>query len=116
MLVSSPRIESSVAQELHDPLGDVSSPTARDPYSVQILNGAAVPHANEPRRHRTDSVRKALFIDELRRCGVATRAARLASSHSAGSCIQSFRDERLRDREFDARWIAALIISQRLAA
>ena len=87
MLVSSPRIESSVAQELHGPLGDVSSPTARDPYSVQILNGAAVPHANEPRRHRLDSVRKALFIDEVRRCGVATRAARLASSHSAGSCI-----------------------------
>ncbi len=59
--------------------------------------------------------RKRVFIDQLRRHGVISRAARSASPESAGSCVQSFRDELRRDPRFDARWVAVRIISEKPA-
>ena len=55
--------------------------------------------------------RKRVFIDQLRRHGVVSRAARSASPGALGGCVQSFRDELRRDPRFDARWIAVRIIS-----
>ena len=60
--------------------------------------------------------RKRVFIEQLRRDGVATRAALAASPGSLGSCVQSFRDERDRDPRFAARWVAVRIISRQIAA
>jgi hypothetical protein len=52
--------------------------------------------------------RKAAFLAELARCGVATRAAKAASPGATGSGIQTFRDERRRDESFRAAWDAAI--------
>lgn len=52
--------------------------------------------------------RKAAFLAELARCGVATRAAKAASPDAAGSSIQTFRDERRRDVAFSKAWDAAI--------
>jgi hypothetical protein len=64
-----------------------------------------------PRRpkqaHLTDA-RKAAFLVELARCGVATRAAKAASPEAAGSCIQTFRDARRIDSDFARAWDAAI--------
>ncbi len=59
--------------------------------------------------------RKRAFIEQLRRDGVATRAALAASPGALGSCVQSFRDERDRDPRFAARWVAARIVAEQPA-
>jgi len=52
--------------------------------------------------------RKQAFLEALRACGVATRAAKLASPDASGSGIQTFRDERRRDPEFASAWDEAI--------
>src|SRR5690349_5024236 len=52
--------------------------------------------------------RKQAFLEALRACGVATRAAKLASPGASGSGIQTFRDERRRDVEFSKAWDEAV--------
>lgn len=52
--------------------------------------------------------RKALFLSELARHGVAIRAARVASPESLGGALQTFKDERARDDRFRAAWDEAI--------
>ncbi|WP_326525576.1 hypothetical protein [Sphingomonas sp.] len=54
--------------------------------------------------------RKAAFIAELARHGIANRAARAASPHSASAtgCLSTFADERQRDPEFALAWGEAI--------
>lgn len=64
----------------------------------------------KPQRARNlkmDAARKALFLEKLAEYGVAEWAAVEASPGATGSCISSFHDERNRDPQFDADWIAA---------
>ena len=56
--------------------------------------------------------RKRAFIEQLRRDGVVTRAALSASPGAAGTCVQSFADERRRDADFDARWAVVRMIAR----
>ena len=58
------------------------------------------------------SARKRAFLAALRHGGVVTRAARLASPGAAGTCVQSFADERRRDADFDARWAVVRMIAR----
>jgi hypothetical protein len=50
--------------------------------------------------------RKAAFLAELSRHGIATRAARAASPHSESpsGCLSTFKDARANDPEFAAAW------------
>lgn len=52
--------------------------------------------------------RKATFLAELARVGVATRAAKAASPDAIGTGLQTFKDERKRDAEFARQWDDAL--------
>ena len=59
--------------------------------------------------------RKRVFIEQLRRHGVVSRAARSASPGARGAATQSFRDELGRDPRFAVRWFTAALLA-RLAA
>jgi len=48
--------------------------------------------------------RKATFLAELSRHGIAMRAARAASPHSVTGCLSTFADERERDPAFAQAW------------
>jgi hypothetical protein len=50
--------------------------------------------------------RKAAFLAELSRHGIASRAARAASPHtgSPSGCLSTFKDARVNDPEFAAAW------------
>jgi hypothetical protein len=52
--------------------------------------------------------RKAAFLAELARCGVASRAAKAASPNATGTGLATFKDERKRDPEFARAWADAL--------
>jgi hypothetical protein len=52
--------------------------------------------------------RKAAFVAELARHGIAMRAARAASPHTASGALSTFTDERRRDPEFAAQWEEAV--------
>src|SRR3546814_20151837 len=52
--------------------------------------------------------RKAAFLAELARHGIAVRAARAASPQSAQGALSTFKNERQRDPEFAAAWEEAL--------
>lgn len=52
--------------------------------------------------------RKAAFLMELARHGIAVRAARAASPHSSDGAASTFKDERDRDPEFARAWEDAL--------
>src|SRR3546814_11038267 len=52
--------------------------------------------------------RKAAFLAELARHGIAVRAARAASPQSAQGALSTFTNERPRDPEFAAAWEEAL--------
>lgn len=52
--------------------------------------------------------RKQAFLEALRACGVATRAAKIASPNATGSGLSSFKDERARSPEFAQAWAEAL--------
>lgn len=52
--------------------------------------------------------RKAAFIVELARHGIARRAARAASPQSEGGAFSTFKDERQRDPAFAAAWEEAI--------
>lgn len=58
--------------------------------------------------------RKAAFIAELARHGIANRAARAASPHSPSptGCLSTFADERQRDPGFAAAWEEAIDIAR----
>lgn len=58
--------------------------------------------------HPMTPERKAAFIAELARHGIANRAARAASPGSAGGAMTSFKDARERDPAFAAAWVEAL--------
>ncbi len=63
------------------------------------------------RAHRASLTphRKRAFLEALRACGVATRAAREASPNARGaSVVSTFKDERARDSKFAAAWDEAL--------
>ncbi|WP_303718716.1 hypothetical protein [Brevundimonas naejangsanensis] len=55
-------------------------------------------------RHPLSAKRKATFVAELARHGIAMRAARSASPHSNSGALSTFQDERQRDPEFAAAW------------
>lgn len=59
-------------------------------------------------RHPLSADRKAAFIAELARHGIAMRAARSASPHSSTGALSTFQDERLRDADFDRAWEEAV--------
>ena len=59
-------------------------------------------------RHPLSPERKATFIAELSRHGIAMRAARAASPHSPTGCYTTFSDERERDPEFALAWDEAV--------
>lgn len=52
--------------------------------------------------------RKALFLSELARHGIAIRAARVASPESLGGALQTFKDLRKKDPAFSAAWDEAI--------
>lgn len=52
--------------------------------------------------------RKAAFIAELARHGIAMRAARAASPQSSAGALSTFKDERHRDTEFAVAWEEAV--------
>lgn len=52
--------------------------------------------------------RKAAFLAELARHGIAMRAARAASPQSPSGALSTFKDERHRDPQFAAAWEEAL--------
>lgn len=54
------------------------------------------------------SERKRAFLNQLRAHGVVVEAARQASPGSARGAVQSFRDERKRDPDFDKEWDEAV--------
>lgn len=58
--------------------------------------------------------RKAAFIAELARHGIAYRAARAASPHTTSptGCLSTFADERHRDPAFAASWAEALEVAR----
>lgn len=58
--------------------------------------------------------RKAAFLAELARHGIANRAARAASPHSPSptGCLSTFADERQRDPAFAAAWEEAVETSR----
>lgn len=64
--------------------------------------------ARRPNQAPLTAKRKAAFLAELARCGVASRAAKAASPNATGSGMQTFRDERRRDPEFARAWADAL--------
>ncbi len=53
--------------------------------------------------------RKEIFLNELKRHGIAAEAARVASPHSTErhGCLSTFRSEKARDPVFAADWLAA---------
>lgn len=55
-----------------------------------------------------DSIRKDIFLAELRRHGIVVAAARAASPHAADSAASSFYNLRRMDPEFAAAWADAL--------
>ncbi len=55
-------------------------------------------------RHPLSAERKAAFVAELARHGIAMRAARSASPHSTSGALSTFQDERQRDPDFAAAW------------
>lgn len=55
-------------------------------------------------RHPLSAERKAAFVAELARHGIAMRAARSASPHSTSGALSTFQDERQRDLDFAAAW------------
>lgn len=59
-------------------------------------------------RHPLSADRKAAFIAELARHGIAMRAARSASPHSSTGALSTFQDERQRDPDFDRAWEEAV--------
>ena len=59
--------------------------------------------------------RKRVFVEQLRRHGVVSRAARSASPGARGAAVQSFRDELRRDSKFAVQWAKAAILA-RIAA
>jgi hypothetical protein len=52
--------------------------------------------------------RKALFLSELARHGIAVKAARVASPESLTGALATFKDERRRDPKFAAAWDEAI--------
>ena len=56
--------------------------------------------------------RKATFVAELSRHGIAMRAARAASPHSPTGCLSTFADERQRDPSFAAAWDDAVEVAR----
>lgn len=52
--------------------------------------------------------RKAAFLAELARHGIAMRAARAASPHTASGALSTFSDERRRDAAFAVQWDEAI--------
>ncbi len=56
--------------------------------------------------------RKAAFLAELARHGIAIRAARAASPASPGGAYKTFVDERQRDPAFAAAWAEALEVAR----
>lgn len=59
-------------------------------------------------RQALTPARKEAFLRELARHGVAARAAREASPGSLTGALQTFKDERHRDAEFDDAWTEAI--------
>lgn len=59
-------------------------------------------------RHPLSADRKAAFLAELARHGIAMRAARSASPHSSTGALSTFQDERHRDPDFDRAWDEAV--------
>jgi hypothetical protein len=59
-------------------------------------------------RQALTPARKEAFLRELARHGVAARAAREASPGSLTGALQTFKDERHRDAEFDEAWNEAI--------
>ncbi len=55
-------------------------------------------------RHPLSAERKAAFLTELARHGIAMRAARAASPHTSTGALSTFQDERQRDTEFAEAW------------
>lgn len=72
----------------------------RASYSVEM--------SARPNRAPLSRARKAAFLEALRACGVATRAAKAASPNAAGTGLQTFKDERKRDPEFARAWVEAI--------
>ena len=64
--------------------------------------------ARRPNQAPLTPRRKAAFLAELVRCGVATRAAKAASPDAIGTGLQTFKDERKRDVLFSRQWDDAL--------
>jgi hypothetical protein len=56
--------------------------------------------------------RKAAFLAELARHGIAIRAARAASPASPGGAYATFKDERQRDPTFATAWAEALDVAR----
>ena len=61
---------------------------------------------------RMTETRKAVFLEELRRHGVVSRAALSASPGARGGYVQSFRDELRRDPGFELEWARAAILAR----
>lgn len=56
--------------------------------------------------------RKAAFLAELTRHGIAMRAARAASPHSLTGAASTFKEERERDPDFAAAWDEAIEVAR----
>ena len=56
--------------------------------------------------------RKAAFIAELARHGIAMRAARAASPHTVSGALSTFSDERRRDPAFASQWEEAVEVAR----
>ena len=63
-------------------------------------------------RHPLSANRKAAFIAELARHGIAMRAARAASPHTETGALSTFQDERQRDPAFAAAWDDAVEVAR----
>lgn len=63
-------------------------------------------------RHPLTDDRKAAFVAELARHGIAMRAARAASPHTATGALSTFQDERMRDATFAAAWDDAVEVAR----
>lgn len=86
---------------------------AQTPGIDHPLTGAFSPVASYRRRMGylpLSPERKAAFLAELARHGIANRAARAASPHSDSptGCLSTFADERQRDTAFAAAWEEAI--------
>ena len=64
--------------------------------------------ARRPNQSPLNAQRKAAYLAELARCGVATRAAKAASPNASGTGLQTFKDARKTDPEFARAWADAL--------